>query len=195
MWSFFYKSCSCLSLFSLPYKHFFIHVRVDNIKTYMIPAVTATLCWSILIATLSVQNSKTCTYWLQQPGTQITYQRTLMIKFANFSKTLLFKLIWIGALYAVFLMRKIMYLQTCGSLKSAKNHKKIGSASRKSANPTFILRRPANLTIYLSSLIGGFAICWTYLRTTHLCSYMTWTRSLPNFFIYGENVPPNFPWD
>ncbi len=56
-------------------------------------------------------------------------------------------------------------------------------------------RRPSiwhRCNSYRCRSVCGFAICGTYMRTAHLCSYMSWTRSLLNFFIYGKNFRPNF---
>jgi hypothetical protein len=45
--------------------------------------------------------------------------------------------ILIGTLYTIFVRRKSMYLQTCGSFIS-ENRKKIGSANRKSVSASYL---------------------------------------------------------
>ncbi len=86
------------------------------------------------------------------------------------------------ALYTIYIREKIWYLRICG-LAEVLNPQiwiKIGPAYCKSAK-CHICVRFANLTNYLSPKICGYAICGIYLRTTHLCMYITFTeRSAPS---------------
>ncbi len=63
--------------------------------------------------------------------------------------------ILIRALYDKFVRRKMMYLWTCGSFKSA-NHKKDWLAANRKSVKWHICGRSANITIYLCPQICGF---------------------------------------
>ncbi len=64
-----------------------------------------------------------------QNTAQLCLKTVLKVEFVNF----LYCQIWIGALYAIFVRTKSMYLWACGSFRSANHKKKFGPANRKSS--------------------------------------------------------------
>ncbi len=127
---------------------------------------------------LLIRKSHNCTFLQNTAQLCLKIVRKVVVlhDFFNFLQILS------GVLYAIFGKRNAIYLQTCGSFKSA-NRKK--DWVRKSQSKGSHLRKESKSNKYLSPKICGFAICRTHLRIAQL-----WYKEML-IFVWGNGMTLN----